>query len=217
MLALRQTEFVPDFCTCGAELPPDARFCHKCGKPQREEPLLVQDEVVPPPPPPSPPEAPRALPIDFRNSVAVRIGLFMAVMASLLIGAPLVGLACPLWLIGAGFGCVYLYQRRTGELLSVQNGARLGWITGVFSSVIVLVMTTMTIVGLLRADVRSLQENPQVANIAGQLQKFAQQPFTFVLGLLFALLVMFVAFAALGIAGGALGAKLLGKQRTSAL
>ena len=28
---------MPDFCTCGAELPPDARFCHRCGKPQREE------------------------------------------------------------------------------------------------------------------------------------------------------------------------------------
>ncbi len=27
---------MPDFCTCGAQLPPDALFCHKCGKPQRE-------------------------------------------------------------------------------------------------------------------------------------------------------------------------------------
>jgi len=27
---------MPDNCTCGAELPPDSLFCHKCGKPQRE-------------------------------------------------------------------------------------------------------------------------------------------------------------------------------------
>jgi len=25
-----------EFCSCGAQLPPDALFCHKCGKPQRE-------------------------------------------------------------------------------------------------------------------------------------------------------------------------------------
>ena len=31
---------MPEFCTCGAELPPDARFCHRCGKPQREETAL---------------------------------------------------------------------------------------------------------------------------------------------------------------------------------
>ena len=27
---------MPDFCTCGAQLPPDSLFCHKCGKPQRD-------------------------------------------------------------------------------------------------------------------------------------------------------------------------------------
>ena len=32
--AMCQTEVVPEYCTCGAQLPPDARFCHKCGKPQ---------------------------------------------------------------------------------------------------------------------------------------------------------------------------------------
>src|ERR1017187_9471093 len=27
---------MPEFCTCGAQLPPDSLFCHKCGKPQRD-------------------------------------------------------------------------------------------------------------------------------------------------------------------------------------
>ena len=27
---------MPEFCSCGAQLPPDALFCHKCGKPQRD-------------------------------------------------------------------------------------------------------------------------------------------------------------------------------------
>src|SRR5689334_2027095 len=31
-----------DFCTCGAQLPEDARFCHRCGKPQRNETFAVE-------------------------------------------------------------------------------------------------------------------------------------------------------------------------------
>ena len=43
------TEGVPEYCTCGAKLPEDALFCHKCGKPQRED--LIVAEPPPPPPP----------------------------------------------------------------------------------------------------------------------------------------------------------------------
>src|SRR5579862_3192296 len=68
------TKIVPDSCTCGAQLPPDARFCHKCGKPQRDEPLLVDEPVVVPPPPPLAPPPP-APPISFRNAIAVRVAL----------------------------------------------------------------------------------------------------------------------------------------------
>jgi predicted amidophosphoribosyltransferase len=50
MGALR-SPIMPEFCTCGAELPPDARFCHRCGKPQREE---IEPETVAPIPPGTP-------------------------------------------------------------------------------------------------------------------------------------------------------------------
>src|SRR5258708_28410835 len=67
---------LPERCTCGAILPEDARFCHKCGKPQREEPLIPQEAAEPQPPPPPPPlptlEPPR---IGFHNAPAVRIAL----------------------------------------------------------------------------------------------------------------------------------------------
>ena len=72
---------MPEFCTCGAQLPPDALFCHKCGKPQRDivtpeiepntYPAAVEASVAPPPP------APRLqpLPLNFHNPIAVRIAL----------------------------------------------------------------------------------------------------------------------------------------------
>ena len=67
---------MPEFCTCGAQLPPDALFCHKCGKPQREilapEPPSEEQAAAPPLPPTSRWDS---LPLDFRNAAAVRIGL----------------------------------------------------------------------------------------------------------------------------------------------
>ena len=118
-----------DFCTCGAQLPPDALFCHKCGKPQREilEPEVernvyvaaVPDTALPPPPRPQP------LPVNFRNPIAVRISLMAAVSAMVL------GLLLPFvsWL-AAGFFAAYLYCRKTGFRLNVAAGVKIGWITG---------------------------------------------------------------------------------------
>ena len=154
---------MPEYCTCGAELPPDARFCHRCGKPQREEPGPETVEPTPenapalvtgaPPlpataPPPSGP--PR---VNFRNKTAVRIGLLMGGAASLLSALPAVFLGLPgvaLWWICAGFLSVYFYRRRTGYLLTVDNGLRMGWITGLLGSTIMSVVCTAIMVPLIR-------------------------------------------------------------------
>src|SRR5271169_2806271 len=118
---------MPDFCTCGAELPPDALFCHKCGKAQRE--IVVPETVAPPAPEPPPipvMHSPAALPLNFHNPVAVRIALMVAFSATLL------SLLLPFlpW-IAAGFFAVFIYRRRTGSLLNVTAGVRMGWITGI--------------------------------------------------------------------------------------
>src|SRR3954453_7443593 len=62
-----------EYCTCGAKLPEDARFCHKCGKPQfeliePEEPAVVEPV---PPVPVQPPPQPQG--VGFRNPAAVRV------------------------------------------------------------------------------------------------------------------------------------------------
>src|SRR5690349_8842515 len=138
---------MPDFCTCGAQLPDDARFCHRCGKPQREEFVAVEEEQPPAPPidPPLialPAQAAPAWP-SFHHPVAVRVGIFAASVATLLCLLLMIGFM--IWLPAAGFLSVYLFSRRTGQLLTLRAGARMGWITGILSFVIIMVLFTISI------------------------------------------------------------------------
>jgi hypothetical protein len=211
---------VPERCTCGAQLPEDALFCHKCGKPQRE--IEVEQEPAPTPPPiviaaiaPAPtPELPI---INFHNGTAVRIALGMgalAFMCLIVVGQ----LALPealifVWLAAAGFLAVYLYRRRTGQRLSVLNGARLGWISGIFGFVIVTILLTMFVVALSEPSVvTALREQIKTRGIPeanlDQMIDALHSPagITSALGLFFLLFTVLPAF------GGALGAKLLDRD-----
>ena len=174
---------MPEFCTCGAELPPDARFCHRCGKPQREE---VEPETVARPPevvavaPPGPDGAlPPSTPpsVNFHNRTAVRIGLLMAAMASLLSVFPAMvlgpaGLAIS-W-VSAGFLSVYIYRRRTGQFLTVDSGLRMGWITGLLGSTIMCVVSTMAMVLLIRGGRMATLYDEQFRKVYGNDPKMQQ-------------------------------------------
>ncbi len=203
---------MPEHCTCGAELPPEARFCHKCGKPQREEDRAAEAPVEHPPLPQPPPSVAAA--IDFRNSLAVRVGLFSALMATLL-NLVLV-YACPLWLMAAGFLGVYLYERRTGQELTVGNGARMGWIAGLFSFVIFTVVFTFSFVMAVRSGelFNQLGNLPFFQGNAEQLRELFNSPAYLAMNVVLSLVVLFVVFTAFTVAGGALGAKVLSKERT---
>lgn len=143
---------MPETCTCGAQLPPDARFCHKCGKPQREE-LYLADEVIEAvinPPPAEIPVAPILEPpaINLHNGPAVRSAMLacgFALVLSVVLGPLGLGL---LALVCGGFLAVYLYRRKTGQPVSVLNGIRLGWISGIFVFTLITIVTTLTVVAL---------------------------------------------------------------------
>lgn len=206
---------MPDFCTCGAQLPPDALFCHKCGKAQREIPV---PETLPPPPgiqPPSPPpQAPRveALPLSFHNPIAVRIGLLMAVAATLLSRfVPILN-----W-VGAGFFAVVLYRHRTGSVLNVGAGARLGMITGVLMGAMSTVVLSLTLIpDALSGKLIPIMEE-QMKSIGGAQSAAALQMIHAMNGtdlaiwLFLCMTVAFIFITGLGAAGGALGAKLVGR------
>ena len=222
---LRETGSVAEHCSCGALLVEDALFCHKCGKPQRDIGPAEPDATEPPPPPLTPAIALSAAPptpadINFHNRIAVGIAMLCAVGAWILInvstGLIVTALWAIPWLTVAGFSAVYLYHRRTGILLSVGKGARLGWLTGIFSFLIALVLFVVTIaiastqggfLTMFRAQMEA-QAGPNIDEVTRALESPASVAVMLIFGLLFGFCVTVV----LPVLGGALCAKVLEKE-----
>ena len=212
---------MPEFCTCGAQLPPDARFCHKCAKPQYDYPGFAVETapVVAPPPLPTAPPVQTATPpeISFHNRLAVRIGFLAALTGILLVLFPLPFLPFLrlLAFVAAGFLAVFVYTRRTGQGLSIRSGARMGWITGIFSFTFVTILITVSLVSINNQGGLAKYLKSQLPPGDARAQPLAQaldDPATMITGLLFFLLVMFIVVTALPMLGGALGAKVLDKE-----
>lgn len=203
-----------DYCTCGAQLPPDALFCHKCGKPQRE---ILTPEVeantfptaatVPLAQGPVPPR-PQPLPLNFRNPLAVRIALVAAVGAMVLLRLS------PLNVLGAGFFAVFFYCRKTGLRLDVVSGVKIGWITGLiaygFYVIIFAVQSLPDAMSgklgrtLLEEMKASAFQNPATVQEAAKIMEGNPGMVIFLL-----LSTLFVMVTVMSMAGGALGAKLV--------
>lgn len=215
---------MPDYCTCGAQLPPDARFCHKCGRPLFDEPHLTEEAETSNEPilvevPLRKLQPPAALPLNFHNPIAVRVGFSMASLAALLCWLPLLNLGGIVWLFAAGFLSVFLYHRRTGQLLNIRAGARLGWITGVFSFAIITVLFTISMIAIIHSSgglAAVYQEQLKSMSIQDpnmeQAVKLFQSPSGMATVIIFTLILFFTIIISLCTAGGALGAKIVGKD-----
>ena len=206
---------MPEFCTCGAQLPSDARFCHKCGKPQREEPIaeMLAPNAVPFVAVAPPLETSPVQPLTFRNPIAIRVGLLAAGLVCLLMMIPGVNYASILWLLGAGYFSVWIYKRRTGQRLTVRSGARMGWITGVLSFTLLTVLFAFSILAIQKAGGLAvlkdrLHDLAIQQSTVDEATKLLQNPVEIVRSLV----VMFIVMTLTCTAGGALGAKLLSKD-----
>jgi hypothetical protein len=201
-------------------LPPDARFCHKCGKPQYDYPGVEEPE--PPPPLVEVASVPQAAlvqvsgEISFHNRLAVRVGLISAVAAVLVSVVPLPSIFLRLLAyLAGGFLAVYLYSRRSGQILSMRSGARMGWITGIIAFAIVGVLAGVFVAAILSQPELAKQIQSQLpANDAGSssIAEALNDPTKFSIELAQSLGVSFVLLTALPIIGGVLGAKVLEKE-----
>ena len=207
---------MPDFCTCGVQLPPDARFCHKCGKPQYDYPALGEEIEQPAPPPVAVPVLAQAPEISFHNRLAVRIGFLAALTAVIVsqIPLPFPLLRVLFAFLAAGFLAVFLYSRRTGQMLSMRSGARMGWITGIFSFTLIGVLFTVTMVAFSnQGDLQKVFRSQLPTNDATKVFTDAlSDPANLAAFILLSLIILFVMLTALPMIGGVLGAKVLEKE-----
>jgi uncharacterized membrane protein (DUF485 family) len=204
---------MPEYCTCGTKLVEEARFCHKCGRPTSGEP----EPVARPPRIYLAPQVVTAASderVSFANPVVLRIA-FAAGALSILMDS-LLGVLFILWAMAAGYMAVWMYQRRTGAAISVRSGAKLGWITGVFSIVISTVLVTAGVV--MSGDKLAQELRSQAAAMYGHDPKYQEalrlfeNPSTFATMIVFMLVFFFVLLSLASVAGGALGARFSNKQ-----
>ena len=195
-------------CSCGATLPDDARFCHRCGKPLYEEPV-VQGEAPPPETRVAP--APSESAINLSDPIALRTALSVAGITVLLEIAvrPLVLLAP---LLG-GFLAVMLYARRTGRYLSVSEGARLGWITALMNVLIATVLLSVFMAINGSAIINMIRDQMKTQGVPLEQQQFLSTTSGLITFALFMWIFVFGFTTLMHLAGGALGAKLARKPR----
>ena len=231
---------MPERCSCGAFLVEDALFCHRCGKPARPlsnanaeeleagEPAAAAEPVDSPLPLPTAPDRLRAAALEFpaeisfQNQAAVRVAAAIAVLGTIMGLLPVPQLIGIFWklvtLVVAGFAAVYVYHRRTGDLPSLRGGARIGWMTGMFSFVITLVMFVAGAVALstqggLAGQFKKqlIASNAPSADLE-ELLRILDSPTGMAMIVSTIVLILFLLFTALPMIGGALGAKVLEKE-----
>ncbi len=203
-------------CTCGATLPEDARFCHKCGKPQYEEDvarLAEQETVAAPVLPAAQPIGTAPSGVSFHNSRAVWITFLVAgvtLVAMIAVGF-FFPLLFPIVLCGAGFAATRLYNQKANQPLSTAGGARLGWMTGLWLFLAVAVMFAMAAIAVSNADawaqIKTIwAQVPQASKLASMTQHQV------LMQLIIDLPFFFLLFTLLPGLGGILGAKFSGRR-----
>jgi hypothetical protein len=119
-------------------------------------------------------------------------------------------------LLATGVLSVFLYGRRTGYRMTPIEGARHGWISGLFFFVFTLVLVTLFMVLIMSVpDAAALMREQLKAQgtltpEATRMIEVIQQPSQLASSLLAGMIFSFVLFTSLSSLGGVLGARLFG-------
>jgi hypothetical protein len=203
---------MPPVCSCGATLPEDARFCHRCGRPQRDEfpdVKIEPDRVsVATAPPASSVVTSIVQTVSFSNPLVLRTSLLVASITTMLEIIPYVGFIAP---ILGGFAAAALYQRRSGQVLTAGSGAKLGWITAILNALLFTIFISLDFAVAGPAMFDALRENVrQQASSPAQIQalQMMNDPRFLAVMVLMIWVLLFVTSSLLYMAGGALAARM---------
>jgi hypothetical protein len=203
-------------CSCGFALPEGAQFCPGCGRPLTAA-AREQERTLNALPPRSPEG--ETTPLGFSDIHALRACYWPAVIAALLGNLPILNALCFVWHPGAGFLAVHSYRRRTARELSVREGAKLGFMTGVVSFTLSLILLAAGsllpgsggMTEVFRRMREQFEEGGQT-EVAEQLARLIEDPAALALVLVFVLVASFAITAGLATLGGAMGARVLGNK-----
>jgi hypothetical protein len=224
---------VEQYCSCGTRLVEDALFCHKCGKPTREivpeedpehedsgaesaeeESETATETTVQAEPAPPVATVPAGPEIHLRNSLTLRVAMLAAGFQFLIgillsAGGPFLAQLAPL--LAGGFAC-YLFQRRGGFRLTVLEGARLGWLTGIMCFLLTVILFTIVMTAATSESFMTAVRESGSAGMQGDalkaLERLQSEPSQMFLLIPY----QFLMLTLLGSIGGALGSKLLSRE-----
>jgi len=180
---------------------------------EEETPQAAESEAAQAAPPAE--EPPPKPSVNLRNPLAVRVGFLAAAVIQLaLMAAALAKVVqlLPLVLGAGGAYAVYLFARRSGYGISVLEGARLGWIVGVFTFVISTVLFTAGLLASGNGIVAMMEESLKTTGIdaasAEKALELLREPQYLGFFVLLMLGFNFLLVTVVCSLGGALGARL---------
>lgn len=118
---------------------------------------------------------------------------------------PLISICCILWALGGGFLAVFMYMKSSPTAMSPGDGAALGLRAGIIGAIayLVIALPIMLLTGAAQVAAGMQQAGGETAGLAGMAAGLGA----------FAVVVGAALIVGLTVAGGAIGAAILGKNR----
>lgn len=207
-----------DTCDCGwSPVPQGASFCPGCGKPLTDLARESERQANSFQRPPEEEEA--AGPVDrvtFGTPGALRSCYWSAAFAAIIMSLPYASLLCFIVYPGAGFYSVHSFRRQTNKRVTLRAGAKLGFLTGVITFALLLILLTIAnsmpgspgLSGSLDELEASFEQQGE-SELVDQVRTLRGDPTALAFIALIGLSVVFGVTTGFATAGGALGAKVL--------
>jgi hypothetical protein len=180
---------------------------------------MREEERVPLPTPPPPPPLPSKIDFGNRKAVTVSIAVAMLTLLVFLASSVLAPFAATLLILPlfclSGFVAARWYMKQTGDSITAQAGARLGFMTALWAFLVVVVICVFMAVFISNPEWRDQvvsMVNAQGNPAAGQIAKLLEDPRRFIFLMMGELLVNFCLFTFPSMLGGMLGVRFSNKR-----